>query len=158
MGGGAPAAGRLPEALAFALAAAGAADGAEVLGVAAVPGGRVCGGREAAPSSRLPVEGPAGADGAGVFLVVFIFLERRKTKKRRKVIFSRLRISQVSRGRSGCTKVIGSTPIPPCRVLQPLSQLSSASKATSKVEQLVFRRVRRRDWMTALTGGGQRSI
>lgn len=69
--------GTLVAVVAFALAAAGAVDGADVVAVSG--SGRavgqaedVHGGVEAAPLSRPPVVGPVGADGAEVLLIAII--------------------------------------------------------------------------------------
>lgn len=82
--GGGGGGGRLPEAPPLALtAAAAAADGHDVSAVGR--GGHIRGrglrrGVQAAPSSRLPVQRPAGTDGAEIFLLVFVFLEGRTIK------------------------------------------------------------------------------
>lgn len=76
--------------VAFALSAAGAVDGADIMAVADVTQGHILGrsgavrqakevhrGVEASPSSRPPVVGPAGADGAEVLLVTVVTLEEK---------------------------------------------------------------------------------
>lgn len=112
VGGGGPSPGRggLSEVVAFALAAAGAVDGADVVAVAGVTRGQLGRGRglhhgaAATPSPRPPVEGPAGADGAEVFLIVLVSLEREREKTKTDLHKDRPAVDQ---------GVTGSIPSPP---------------------------------------------
>lgn len=74
--------------VAFALSAAGAVDGAHIVVVTHITQGHILGtggafgqakdvrrGVEAPPSSRPPVVGPVGADGAEVFFITVVSLE-----------------------------------------------------------------------------------
>lgn len=74
--------------VAFALSAAGAVDGADIMAVADITKRHIQGsggairqakkvhcGVKASPSSRLPVVGPVGADGTEVFFLIVVSLE-----------------------------------------------------------------------------------